>query len=91
MEVGHSAVSGASKVALRVEKNDPAMDGYGRIRTQKAPIGWAHSHTSPECARHLCHDTAWTVREREGRIARGLLRRRFLTLVSPICTNYSYN
>ena len=35
---------------------------HGRPRPPlKAPIGWAHSHTSPECARHLCHDTAWSM------------------------------
>lgn len=65
---------------------------HGRPRPPlKAPSGSAHSHMSRECGRHLCHETACRVREPQGRVGRGRLRRRFLTLVLRKCTNYSYN
>ena len=61
--------------------------------SQKAPSGSAHSHMSPECARHLWHEMARRVRERQGPIACGRLRRRFFFEpgVNQMYTNYSHN
>ena len=65
---------------------------HGRSRTlQTAANGWPHSHMSPECGRHLCHETACRVRERQGSVGPDGADDAFLSLVLRKCTIYSHN
>ena len=63
---------------------------------QAANAKWlaALTHMSPECGRHLCHETACRVRERQGSVGPDGADDAFLSLVLRKCTIiilYSYN
>ena len=80
------------ETVIRMDFVKTTQPCHGRSRTlQTAANGWPHSHMSPECGRHLCHETACRVRERQGSVGPDGADDAFLSLVLRKCTTYSHN